>query len=126
MGEAGFERIRKSVTSRQNTVAQYIVMRPIMDLCGQSTRRPGVRVSWWWWDQAGMNLGGGKEKGVRGSNGFGVRFGIGLGCGPGRGGGVKWSERVKCIGVEGCRRATPLECKQEESAEGGNEVAKLT
>ena len=62
MGEAGFERIRKSVTSRQNTVAQYIVMRPIMDLCGQSTRRPGVRVSWWWWDQAGMNLGGAKKR----------------------------------------------------------------
>ena len=33
MGEADFEEIRKSVTRRQNTVAQYIVTRPILYLC---------------------------------------------------------------------------------------------
>ena len=32
MEEAGFEGIRKSVLSRQNMVAQYILKRPIMDL----------------------------------------------------------------------------------------------
>ena len=56
MGEAGFKGIRKSVTSRQNTVAQYIVTRPILDLCECSTRRPGVRVSRRWWKQAGIDL----------------------------------------------------------------------
>ena len=49
MGEAGFEGITKSVTRRQNTVAYYIATRTIMDLCERSTRRPGVRVSQWWW-----------------------------------------------------------------------------
>ena len=32
MGESGFEGIQKSVTRRQNTVAQYIVTQPIMEL----------------------------------------------------------------------------------------------
>ena len=43
--EAGLEGIRMSVTRRQNTVAQYIATRPIMDLCERATRRPGARVS---------------------------------------------------------------------------------
>ena len=33
MKEAGFTEIRKSVTNRQNTVSQYIVIRTILDLC---------------------------------------------------------------------------------------------
>ena len=37
-GEAGFEGIRKSVTRRKNTVVQYIVTQPIMDLCERATR----------------------------------------------------------------------------------------
>ena len=45
MGKAGFEGIRKSVTRRQNTVAKYIVTRPILDLCERSTWRLGARVS---------------------------------------------------------------------------------
>ena len=48
LGEADFEGIRKSITSRQNKVAQYIAMRPILYLCGRATMWPGVRVSWWW------------------------------------------------------------------------------
>ena len=32
MREAGFEEIRKPIIRRQNTVAQYITMRPILDL----------------------------------------------------------------------------------------------
>ena len=38
-------------------------------------------------------IGGGKEKGSRGSNGFGVRFGFGWR-------GVEWSEWVEQSGVE--------------------------
>ena len=43
--EAGLEGIRKSLTRRQNTAAQYIAMRPILDLCEQATWRRGVTVS---------------------------------------------------------------------------------
>ena len=37
MGEAGFEGIRKLVTRRQNTVAQYIATLPNMGLCERAT-----------------------------------------------------------------------------------------
>ena len=40
--EAGFEGIRNLVTRRQNTVAQYIVTQPILDLCERATRRTGA------------------------------------------------------------------------------------
>ena len=33
MGEAGFEEIRVYIKRSQNTVAQYIVTQPILDLC---------------------------------------------------------------------------------------------
>ena len=56
MGEAGFEGIRKSVTRRQKTVAQYIATQPIMELCKRATPRPGARVSWRWWEQTGIDL----------------------------------------------------------------------
>ena len=62
MGETGFEGIIKSVTRRQNTVAQYIVTRTILDLCERSTRRPEVRVYQQWWEQAGINLEGAKKR----------------------------------------------------------------
>ena len=45
MEEAGFEEIRTYVTRTQNTVAQYIATRRILDLCEQSARRPGACVS---------------------------------------------------------------------------------
>ena len=62
MGEAGFKGIRKSVTSMQNMVAQYIEMRPILDLCERATRRPEARVSRRWWEQAGIDLEGAKKR----------------------------------------------------------------
>ena len=54
MREAGLEGIRKSTTRRQNTVAQYIATRPILDLCEQATQRLGERVSRRWWEQEGI------------------------------------------------------------------------
>ena len=62
MVEVVFEGIRKSITRRQNTVAQYIVKRSILDFCERSTRRPGARVSWRWYGQAGIELEGGKKR----------------------------------------------------------------
>ena len=41
MREAGFEGIRKAVTRKQNTVAQYIAKQPILDLCERTTHRVG-------------------------------------------------------------------------------------
>ena len=58
----GFTEIRKSITNRQNTVAQYIATRPIMDLCEGTTQRGGERVSRRWWDQKGINWETAKER----------------------------------------------------------------
>ena len=54
--------IRTSILRRQNTVARYIVTRPILDLCKQATRRQGARVSRRWWEQTGVYLNGAQEK----------------------------------------------------------------
>ena len=56
MEESGFEGVGKYITTRQNTVAQYIAARHILDLCERSARSPGARVSWRWWEQAGLYL----------------------------------------------------------------------
>ena len=55
MKEAWFTEIRKSITNRQNTVAQYIATRPLMYLCEQTTQRGGARVSRQWWNQKGID-----------------------------------------------------------------------
>ena len=62
MGESGFEGIRKSVTRRQNTAVHYIATRTILYLCEWDTRRPGARLSWRWWEQAGIDLEGAKKR----------------------------------------------------------------
>ena len=41
MEEAGFEEIGAYILKSQKTFAQYIVTRPIMDLCERTVRRPG-------------------------------------------------------------------------------------
>ena len=50
MKEAGFKDIRTSINARQNTVAQYIATRPLLDLCVVMTQIGGARVAMWWWD----------------------------------------------------------------------------
>ena len=54
--------IRTSILRRQNTVAQFIATRPILDLCEKATWRPDARVSWRWWEQTGIELKGAQEK----------------------------------------------------------------
>ena len=62
MVEAGFEGIRKYVTGRQSTVAQYILTQPILDLCERSARRPGAWVSRRWWKHDCLYLEGAKTR----------------------------------------------------------------
>ena len=50
--EAGLTDIRKSIANRQNTVAQYIATRPLLDLCEGARAREGARVPMRWWNQA--------------------------------------------------------------------------
>ena len=62
MAEEGFKETRTYVTRRQNTVAQYIATRPILDLCKQYDWMPGEWVSHWWWEQDGLYSEGTKER----------------------------------------------------------------
>ena len=62
MKEAWVVRIQTSILRRQNTVAQFIATRPILDLCEKAERRPGARVPRRWWDQTGIDWKGGREK----------------------------------------------------------------
>ena len=47
---------------RQNTVAQYIAMQPILDLCERLVRRPRAWFSRRWWEQEGLDLAGVRER----------------------------------------------------------------
>ena len=49
--EAGLTDVRTSINRRQNTVAQYIAMRPLLDLCKGAKKREGARVTLRWWEQ---------------------------------------------------------------------------
>ena len=48
MKEAGFKDIRTSINNRQNTVAQYIATRPLLDICEGTNQIGGARVSRRW------------------------------------------------------------------------------
>ena len=64
MREAGLTDIRTSIINRQNTVAQYIATRPLLDLCEGARSREGAKVPLRWWDQAGIDWETAKAKGV--------------------------------------------------------------
>ena len=53
--------MEKYIRLRQNTVAQYISTRSILDLCEGTERAPGAWVGIRWWDQADINLAGTRE-----------------------------------------------------------------
>ena len=46
----------------QNTVAQFIATRPILDLCKKAERRLGAWVPRRWWVQTGIDWKGAREK----------------------------------------------------------------
>ena len=58
MAEALMQEVETYVSLHNNTDMQYIVIRPIMDLCLMAVRRPGVRVSKRWLDQEDIDLEG--------------------------------------------------------------------
>ena len=64
MREAGMTDIRKLIANRQNTVAQYIATRPLLDLCEGARAREGAKVPMRWWDQADIDWETVKAKGV--------------------------------------------------------------
>ena len=55
MDEAGLTDIRTSIQRRQNTVAQYVATRPILDLCEGARPQEGARVILRWWEQSGID-----------------------------------------------------------------------
>ena len=56
--EAYLEEVDMYVTHRHNTVAHFIMTRPIVDLCLAAERRSGARVSQRWWEQDNLDLEG--------------------------------------------------------------------
>ena len=64
MREAGMTDIRKFTANRQNTVAQYIATRPLLDLCEGARAREGARVPMRWRTQAEIDWETAKSKGL--------------------------------------------------------------
>ena len=58
MWEAGLEELETYIFIRQNMVAQYIVTRPIIDLCLEADRQPGARLVQRWWKNKGIDFTG--------------------------------------------------------------------
>ena len=52
------------VLKRQNKVAQYIVTRPILDLCEETVRNLGTWIKKMWWYQEGLELKGERVDGT--------------------------------------------------------------
>ena len=53
--DAGIVRVSTSVLRRQNTVAQFVAIRPIMALCEGTERWGGTQVPQRWWEQTGID-----------------------------------------------------------------------
>ena len=56
MAEAVLQEVETYISRLQNTVAQFIKIRPIMDLCLLAERRMGSRVPKRWWEQYGLDV----------------------------------------------------------------------
>ena len=52
----GLLTMEEYASRRQNTVAQYIATRSLLDLCEGLERAPGARVGMWWWKQEVIDL----------------------------------------------------------------------
>ena len=63
MKETGLTDVGKSIANRQNTVAQYIATRPLLDLCEEARAREGTRVPLRWWNQTDIDWETAKARG---------------------------------------------------------------
>ena len=61
MQEAGFEEVEACVLRRQNTAAQYITMRLILDLCKETVQILGIWFVKRWWEKEVLDLVGARE-----------------------------------------------------------------
>ena len=50
MQEEGFEEVKTNVLRIQNSVAQYTLTEPILDLCKETVQIPGMLVVKRWWE----------------------------------------------------------------------------
>ena len=56
LATVGLEDIRVYISCRHNTIAQYIAIFPIMDLCLGVEQSPGMWLSQIWWDQPNLYI----------------------------------------------------------------------
>ena len=56
-----FKEVEAYVIRKHNTVAQYIVLRPVLDPCNETIQMPGTWVKKRWRDQEGLDLVGARE-----------------------------------------------------------------
>ena len=62
MREVGLEDIETYIYSRQNTVAQFILNKPILDLYMKEEPQTGEQMEKWWWEQERIGLAGVREE----------------------------------------------------------------
>ena len=74
----GLEDIGVYIYLRQNTVAQYIAIRPIMDLCLVAERKPGMRLYRRWWEHPALDIMGFRAGQVAAEGGGGMGGGVGV------------------------------------------------
>ena len=60
--EAGFKAMGEYIWRRQNTVAHFIAIRSMMELCEETEITPGAQVGMRWWEQAGIDVTRGRER----------------------------------------------------------------
>ena len=56
MAREVLQEVETYISLLHNTVVKYIANRLILDLCLEEYRRPGKRVSKWWWVLEGLYL----------------------------------------------------------------------
>ena len=77
------EEIRVYINHHNNTVAKYIATHPIMDLCLEAEKKPGMHLSRRWWEHPALDI-----------------LGIRARCAAPEGGGRRRRERESRVGED--------------------------
>ena len=75
--EEEFLTVEEYIRRHQNTVAQYISMRSLLDLCEGSEKVPGAQLGMRWWKQVVIDLVGALEAVAAAAEGGGENSGGG-------------------------------------------------